>query len=236
MFFSAFLLFLSASVSLSDPAVDAIMKQRDAELEKAAKNYDMQVLQADSKALKQLTALLRSGASSADRESLEKIKKAIARIEERADALPPSSVAAQKKKTQKSSALSEDYPEGTFAKFGRHFYVFPVKMNYDDAKNACSVMGGSVLRINNGEEYNYFVEYAFSEKKALWVDVLYSKSENRWQDGKGGKAAFIKWQEGYPVSPADAGNVLINCKSSKGAMINVPGSRAAETIICEWDR
>lgn len=233
MFSLAVLFFIAASIPSSDPAVDGIMKQREAEIKKAAETYESLLRQADGRALKQLAALLKNGASAKDRKALDSVKKAMAQIEEQPE---PVLGVFRKEKPGKSSVSSEDYPDGTFAKFGRHFYVFPVKMNHEDAKNACFAVGGTLLKINNEEEFNYFVGYASSEKKVFWLDMTYSKSENKWTNGKGEKNPFVRWRKGYPVSAPDADSVLVDCKGSRGDMINISGLKAAETVICEWDK
>ncbi|OGV52050.1 MAG: hypothetical protein A2017_03610 [Lentisphaerae bacterium GWF2_44_16] len=232
MFALIVLSFMAASVSSSDPAVDIIMKQREVEIRKAAQNYEVQVLQADGRALKQLSALLKSRK---DAESLRSVKKAIARIEERPARAPVASDA-DRRKIEKSSSVLSDYPDGTFARFGRHFYVFPVRMNCADAMNACSVMGGSLLKINNEEEFNYFTKRWGSGKNVFWVDMAYSQSENKWLSGRGAKIPFIKWRRGYPVSSADADSVLVDCGNSDGEMINVHGTGNVGTVICEWGK
>lgn len=227
---------MAASVPASDPAVEGIMKQREMEIRKAARNYEAMLLQADGKALKQLSALLKNRLQSKDPDALRSVRKAIARIEESPEPSVSVPDSARKQKIDKSNSPVSDYPDGTFAQFGRHFYIFPVRMNCDDAKNACSVMGGSLLKINNEEEFNYFVKRAGSGKKAFWIDMVYSKSENKWLGGKDGKNPFTRWRKGYPVAAADAGSVLVDCRAPEGDMINIPGSRTAETVICEWDK
>lgn len=243
-----FLLVFAAGFCVADDPIAAVLQSRNKELETAKKDYDNKLSEIDANAIEKLAVIMKNKVSAKDFDGAKRVKQAIMSIENPQAANIQDDKAQKPKEAERiilktqpavQKAIISDadkYPEGSFKKFGHNYYIFPVQMNYEDSKSACSSLGGHLLSLDSDEEYEFFLKAAIKDGKAVWLDLTYNKDKKIWEKWDGRKAIFFKWHSGFPVEiEKGALSVMFNYANKKTDMVNVPGRNFSGSVICEWE-
>jgi thiol-disulfide isomerase/thioredoxin/tetratricopeptide (TPR) repeat protein len=137
---------------------------------------------------------------------------------------------------QYNHGSKEELPSGV-ASFNNHCYkVFPYRLSWEEAQQACEKMGGSLACITTPEENNFILNLAgkisFSEHTCLWIGGRKNPSTSTWEWITG---ESLDMQDHLVVE--DKHELYLNLRLQSGLWEDYPlgGEQVGQQgFVCEW--